>query len=135
MVMGCYGIGVGRTMAAAIEQNHDEHGIIWPAGIAPYQIIVVPISEKNEKQMAAAEQIYRLLQIKGYSVILDDRAERAGVKFNDADLLGIPIRVTVGDKGLAENKVEVKVRKTGVNEKVPLDELETAIAAIVNALG
>ncbi len=134
MVMGCYGIGVGRSMAAAIEQNYDDHGIIWPYAIAPYQVIIVPISEKNENQMAVAGELYQSLIAKGYEVILDDRAERAGVKFNDADLLGIPIRITIGDKSLAENKVEVKVRKTGENRKIDLSVLCEEVEKIAAAL-
>ncbi|RXI48092.1 proline--tRNA ligase [Clostridium tetani] len=110
LVMGCYGIGVSRTMAAAIEQNHDENGIVWPLSIAPYHVIVVPVITKDEEQMKAAEEIYNKLKSMGVEVLLDDRAERPGVKFKDADLIGIPIRVTVGKK-IKEGKVEYKLRK------------------------
>lgn len=112
-VMGCYGIGVGRTMAAAIEQNHDDNGIVWPKAIAPFEVVIVPVSEKNERQMAAAEALYKELQAKGLDVLLDDRAERAGVKFKDADLIGIPLRITIGDKSLDKGMLEYKERKTG----------------------
>lgn len=112
-VMGCYGIGVGRTMAAAIEQNHDENGIVWPKAIAPFQVIIVPVSEKSERQMAVANELYAALAERGVEVLLDDRAERAGVKFKDADLIGIPLRITVGDKSLDQGLLEYKERKSG----------------------
>jgi prolyl-tRNA synthetase len=113
MVMGCYGVGVSRTMAAAIEQNYDENGIIWPAPIAPYQVAVIPVSSKDEAQMALAEKIYAELNTKGIETILDDRNERPGVKFKDADLIGYPIKITIGPKAINENLIEVKVRRTG----------------------
>lgn len=112
-VMGCYGIGVGRTMAAAIEQNHDENGIVWPKAIAPFQVIIVPVSEKSERQMDVANELYAALAERGVEVLLDDRAERAGVKFKDADLIGIPLRITVGDKSLDQGLLEYKERKSG----------------------
>lgn len=113
LVMGCYGIGVSRTMAAAIEQNNDEHGIIWPAAIAPYQVLVVPINAKDEQQMKLAESLYAELQAAKVEVVLDDRKERAGVKFKDADLIGYPIRITIGPKAVEEDQLEVKIRRTG----------------------
>jgi len=113
MVMGCYGIGISRTMAAAIEQNYDENGIIWPAPIAPYQVVVVPISNKDEQQMQLAEVIYNTLTQAGIDTVLDDRNERPGVKFKDADLIGYPLRITVGPKTVQEKLIEVKVRRTG----------------------
>jgi len=113
LVMGCYGIGVSRTMAAAIEQNNDEHGIIWPAAIAPYQVLVVPINAKDEQQMKLAEALYAELQAAKIEVVLDDRKERAGVKFKDADLIGYPIRITIGPKAVEEDQLEVKIRRTG----------------------
>lgn len=113
LVMGCYGIGVSRTMAAAIEQNNDEHGIIWPAAIAPYQVLVVPINAKDEQQMKLAESLYAELQAAKVEVVLDDRKERAGVKFKDADLIGYPIRITIGPKAVDEDQIEVKIRRTG----------------------
>jgi prolyl-tRNA synthetase len=114
-VMGCYGIGVGRTMAAAIEQNHDENGIVWPKAIAPFQVVVVPVSEKSERQMKAANDLYAGLREKDVEVLLDDRAERAGVKFKDADLIGIPLRITIGDKSLDQGLLEYKERKSGAS--------------------
>lgn len=113
MVMGCYGVGVSRTMAAAIEQNHDDNGIIWAASIAPYHAVIVPINSKNAEQMALAEQLYEALGKAGVECVLDDRKERAGVKFKDADLIGYPLKITVGPKALKEDQIEVKVRKTG----------------------
>ena len=111
--MGCYGIGVGRTMAAAIEQNHDEHGIIWPRAIAPYEVVVVAVNAKVEEQLAYAEAIYEELRAAGIDVLLDDRRERAGVKFNDCDLIGYPVRIAIGPKTLENGSIEVKLRRTG----------------------
>ncbi|MFO8056825.1 MAG: proline--tRNA ligase [bacterium] len=113
LCMGCYGIGTGRTVAAAIEQNHDENGIIWPAPIAPYHVYVLPINAKDTEVMEAAESIYKELSSLKFECILDDRDERAGVKFKDADLLGIPLRVVIGGKNLKEGKVEIQPRTTG----------------------
>ena len=111
--MGCYGIGVGRTMAAAIEQSNDENGIIWNSAIAPFEVVVVPINAKNEDQLKYAENIYEELKAAGVDTILDDRKERAGVKFNDCDLIGYPIRVTISPKSMTEDRVEVKIRRSG----------------------
>lgn len=113
MVMGCYGVGVSRTMAAAIEQNFDEHGIIWPVALAPYTVAVVPVNAKDEVQMEIAEKIYADLRAAGIEALLDDRKERAGVKFKDADLIGYPLRITVGPKTVNEDAVEVKIRRSG----------------------
>ena len=113
LVMGCYGIGVGRTMAAAIEQHNDEHGIIWPRAIAPYELVVVPVNAKVPEQLALAEEVYAALLAAGVDVILDDRKERAGVKFKDADLIGYPLRITIGPKAVEEDRIELKVRRSG----------------------
>ncbi|MCH3914767.1 MAG: proline--tRNA ligase [Acidaminococcaceae bacterium] len=113
MVMGCYGIGISRTLAAAIEQNYDKDGIIWPVAIAPYQVIVIPVNTKDEASNAKAEEIYKALCDSGIEAIIDDRDERAGVKFKDADLIGYPVRVVVGPKTLAKGQIEVKARQTG----------------------
>ena len=120
MVMGCYGVGVSRTMAAAIEQHHDADGIIWPAAIAPYHAVIVPINIKDEAQMALCEQLYAELTAAGVETVLDDRDERSGVKFKDADLIGFPLRITVGPKALKENAVEVKNRRTKETTLFPL---------------
>lgn len=113
MLMGCYGIGVGRTMAAAVEQNNDGNGIIWPRAIAPFEVVVIPVNAKDEGQLALAEAIYGGLKAAGVDALLDDRRERAGVKFKDADLIGYPLRITVGPKAVAEDMVELKIRRSG----------------------
>ncbi len=117
-IMGCYGIGVGRTAAAAIEQNHDGKGIIWPFPIAPFHVHLLPLTQSAQTAQVTA-QLYDELQAAGLEVLWDDRDERAGVKFNDADLMGAPFQVIVGDKGLAEGVVEVKTRKDGVKLTLP----------------
>ena len=111
--MGCYGIGVGRTMAAAIEQNHDDSGIIWPRAIAPYEVVVVAVNAKVPEQLAYAEEVYEELRAAGVDALLDDRRERAGVKFNDCDLIGYPVRIAVGPKTIENGSIEVKLRRTG----------------------
>ena len=113
MQMGCYGIGVGRTMAAAIEQNHDESGIIWPRAIAPYEVVVVAVNAKDNAQLAYAEEVYEELRAARIDVLLDDRRERAGVKFNDCDLIGYPVRIAIGPKTIDSGSIEVKIRRTG----------------------
>ena len=121
-VMGCYGIGVSRSAAASIEQNHDERGIIWPFPIAPFHVHLIPVSQ-SEQTAAATATIYADLMAGGFEVLWDDRDDRAGVKFNDADLIGAPFQVVVGDKGLAEGVVEVKVRRSGVKTRIAPTEL------------
>ena len=111
--MGCYGIGVGRTMAAAIEQNNDKDGIIWNRAIAPFEVVIVPVNAKDDKQLALAEEIYNELTKSSVDVLIDDRKERAGVKFKDCDLIGYPLRVTISPKTLESGKIEVKVRRSG----------------------
>ena len=113
IVMGCYGIGVGRTMAAAIEQNNDADGIIWPRAIAPFEVVVVPVNAKVAEQLALAEKVYDALKAAGVDVLLDDRKERAGVKFKDCDLIGYPLRITVGPKAVEEDRIELRIRRTG----------------------
>ncbi|HOQ08662.1 MAG TPA: proline--tRNA ligase [Syntrophomonadaceae bacterium] len=132
LVMGCYGIGISRTMAASIEQNHDENGIIWPMPIAPFQVIIVPVNAKKEDQMSTALALYNQLQEQGVEVLLDDRDERAGVKFKDADLIGIPVRITVGPKALQENQVEVKKRWENEIQHVAIDQVVDAILEIIH---
>ena len=127
IIMGCYGIGVGRTVAAAIEQNHDKNGIIFPAPIAPFEVIILPLQMHNTEVVETAEKIYReLLDIK-VDTLLDDRDERAGVKFNDADLLGIPIRITVGIKGIKGGQVEIKLRSETESFLVPINNAASSI--------
>jgi prolyl-tRNA synthetase len=123
MVMGCYGIGIGRTAAAAIEQHHDANGIIWPYPLAPFQFHLLSLNPKEEAVKKASEKIYQDLCRRGLEVLWDDREENPGVKFKDSDLLGIPYRLVVGPKGLQENKIEVKDRKSGELQKVDLGKL------------
>jgi prolyl-tRNA synthetase len=131
-VMGCYGIGIGRTAAAAIEQNHDDRGMAWPLPIAPFQVEIIPLSMKSEV-VALAEKLYADLRGKGVEVLIDDRDARAGVKFADADLIGIPLRIVVGEKGLAEGKVEFKERKGGEAIKLSPDEALARAVEMVHA--
>ena len=126
IVMGCYGIGVERTAAAVIEQHHDENGIIWPLSIAPYHVVVVPVNMKKEEQVDAAEKIYNELKDMGVEVLLDDRDERVGFKFKDSELIGIPMRITVG-KDITDGKVEFKLRAESDKEVINLDEIKSKI--------
>ena len=128
IVMGSYGIGPARIAAAAVEQGNDENGIIWPPAIAPYQVVVLPVNVKDEKSMEVAEGMYAALEEQGFEALLDDRDERAGIKFKDADLIGIPWRIVIGEKNLKESMVEIKERKTGVVEKVKVEEAVARIA-------
>jgi prolyl-tRNA synthetase len=121
MLMGCYGIGVGRLLAAAIEQNHDDKGIIWPLPIAPYQVHICALDMENRDVAAAATKLYDDLQAAGYEVLYDDRGESPGAKFADADLLGMPLRLTVSPRTLAKNGVELKLRKEKAFQLVPLE--------------
>ncbi|MDD4803149.1 MAG: proline--tRNA ligase [Syntrophomonas sp.] len=133
MIMGCYGIGVSRTMAAAVEQNNDSNGIIWPMPIAPYHVIIIPVNANKKEQMEAAADIYKQLLAEGIEVILDDRDERAGVKFKDADLIGIPIKITIGPKSLQENLVEVKKRWESETKLVPMVKVVNTVKEIIAA--
>jgi prolyl-tRNA synthetase len=131
MVMGCYGIGIGRTVAACIEQRHDENGIVWPPALAPYQAIVTPVNVGDGALAEAAEALYKALTERGVDTVLDDRDERAGVKFKDADLIGIPLRITIGPKRLAEGNVEIRRRSDG---KTSIVALVDAAAFVLEAL-
>lgn len=131
IVMGCYGIGVTRTLAAIVEQHHDENGIIWPVSVAPYHVIITLVSPEDEIQARIAEDIYRQLASAGVEVLLDDRKERPGVKFKDADLIGIPVRITVG-RGAAEGKVEYKLRRESDKEEISPEEAIAKAITIIN---
>jgi len=133
LVMGCYGIGVGRTVAAAIEQNHDDKGIIWPMPIAPFQVLITLVNPKDEAVRSAGERLYAQLQGEGIEVLLDDRDERPGSKFADADLLGIPLRVTVGSRALQEGALELQERRSGARSLLPVAEACGTIVGMVNA--
>lgn len=131
IVMGCYGIGVSRTMAAIVEQHHDENGIIWPMSVAPYHVIISLVKPGDETQAKVAEDIYEQLGAAGVEVMLDDRDERPGVKFKDADLLGIPVRITVG-RGAVDGVVEYKLRRDAEKEELPVSEAIAKAIEIVN---
>ena len=131
-IMGCYGIGISRTAAAAVEAHYDDHGIKWPLAIAPYHAIVIPVSTKDETQMKVAEDIYKTLIKHGVEAVIDDRDERPGVKFKDADLIGFPYRITVG-KGISEGLVEFKVRETNETLNIkPEEAAEIVVTAVHN---
>jgi len=130
-IMGCYGIGVSRTAAASIEQNHDDNGIIWPIPLAPFQVIITPLGKAGSDEMKTAEKLYEDFRAQGIEVLLDDRDERPGVKFKDADLIGVPLRITVGKKALAENAVELKQRGAKEFELVKIDEVIAKIQSII----
>jgi len=128
-VMGCYGIGVSRTVQAVIEQSHDKDGIVWPAAVAPYQVCICLLDPDNADVAKVAEDLEQALESAGVDVIVDDRAERPGVKFKDADLIGFPIRVVVGAKGLANGGVELK-RRSEDKSATKIVRPEEAVAAI-----
>lgn len=131
VIMGCYGIGVSRLLSAVSEQQSDENGLVWPKNIAPYDVHVIPVNAKNAEQMEIADQINGELTKAGYDVLVDDRKERAGVKFADSDLIGIPLRVTIGKKA-SEDIVEVKLRKTGEAVEVKVAELNNTVEILLN---
>jgi prolyl-tRNA synthetase len=134
MVMGCYGIGIGRTAAAAIEQNHDEDGIIWPIQIAPFEVIIIPVNTNDDEVVNLSETIYKKLLKTDIDTIIDDRNERAGFKFKDADLVGYPVRINIGKKALSEGKVEIVLRKNKETILVDKSEVITKVINIVESL-
>ncbi len=133
IVMGCYGIGIGRTAAAAIEQNHDGDGIVWPVSIAPFEVTILPVTLKHGGIVSQAEWLGRELSSRGIEVLLDDREERPGIKFKDADLVGIPLRVTLGEKNFEAGHAEIRDRRSGRTERVPLSRLAEAVARDVES--
>ncbi len=134
ILMGSYGIGITRTPQAALERYHDEKGIIWPKNIAPYLVELIPLNVEKETHAATAEKIYDALTQAGIDVLYDDRTERAGVKFNDADLIGLPIRIIIGDKSLKEGKVELKARSRDTAELVAVENIVEAVQALAEQL-
>ena len=132
IIMGCYGIGLDRLLAAAIEQNHDAHGIIWPMSIAPYHIYLCPLYLENQKVAATAKNLYAELEAQGLEVLFDDRRESPGVKFNDADLLGIPLRVTISPRTLEKNSVEIKKRSEKEAELMPLEGIAATLKELIS---
>ena len=132
MLMGCYGIGVTRVVAAAIEQNHDDNGIIWPAAIAPFQVALLPMNmHKSERLREAVDDLYRALSNEGLEVLLDDRSVRPGVMFADADLVGIPHQLVFGERGLDAGTVEYRRRRTKESEELPIEQVASRLNDIV----
>ena len=132
MIMGCYGLGIGRTIAAAIEQNHDDDGIIWPVPIAPFPVTLLTLNVKDAALMEASGDLVKKFEAIGIDVLWDDRKERPGVKFKDADLVGSPVRVVIGGKSYQRGEGEVRVRRTGEETAFPLDQL---VARVDELLG
>ena len=132
IVMGCYGIGIGRLMAAIVELNHDDKGIIWPMAVAPYQVYLCPLYLENNDVLKAAESLYTELEKQGLEVLFDDRIESPGIKFNDADLLGIPVRVTISPRTLEKDSIELKLRSEKKAELVPLGEAAEKIKRLIS---
>lgn len=133
IIMGCYGIGVNRIVAAAVEAGHDENGIVWPLPLAPYEVLIVPLQTQNAAVMEAAESLERQFEAAGYDVLFDDREQRPGVKFKDADLIGVPLRVVIGERGLKEGNIEVKWRTDASAHQVPAATAGEAILAELEA--
>lgn len=133
MQMGCYGIGLERTVASIIDQHHDEKGLVLPMSVAPFAVDLICVDMKKENQVTFAEKLYKNLENKGIAVLYDDRAERAGVKFNDFELIGVPVRITVG-RGLDNGVVEVVIRATGEKFEVKVDEIEAFILNLMKTL-
>lgn len=134
LVMGCYGIGIGRTAAAAIEQNNDEKGMIWPKSIAPFEVVIVTLNTNDSEVVSVADKLYTQLKANGVDVILDDRNERAGVKFMDAELIGYPLRVGVGKKSLLEGQVECVIRKSGETKFIKVENACESVIDILNSI-
>ena len=133
MVMGCYGIGVTRLLGAAIEQGHDDRGIIWPISMAPFEAVICPMNyDKSEAVKAAADQLHDELVAAGMDVVLDDRGERPGAMFADWELIGIPFRIVIGDRGLADDQVEFKGRTDAESQNIPLSEIKAKVIAAVD---
>ncbi len=130
-IMGCYGVGVSRTLAAVVEQHNDEHGIIWPVSIAPYEVSIVPLDPKMDECVAACDAISSALCEAGIEVVVDDRDERPGVKFADNDLMGFPYQIVIGKRGLKNGTVELKDRATGDRVDVAIDEVASKVAQMV----
>jgi prolyl-tRNA synthetase len=131
LIMGCYGIGVNRILAAAVEAGHDENGIVWPMALSPYQVLLVPLQIQSEPVMAAAKALEKQLEEAGVEVLMDDRDQRPGFKFKDGDLIGIPLRVVVGERGLKEGTIELKSRSEPAARTVPAASAAEAILAVL----
>jgi prolyl-tRNA synthetase len=127
--MGCYGIGVSRTLQAIIEQSRDDSGIIWPWNVAPYHMVVTVLDPDMEEAMELARRIGEAAEKEGADTLIDDRSERPGVKFKDADLIGIPLRITIGGRGLKEGVVELKWRESKDMDKIPVEKIEDVVTS------
>ncbi len=134
MIMGCYGLGVGRTVAAAVEQNHDDKGIVWPLPLAPYEVVLVLLNADKPEVAEAADALYRELLEAGVEVLYDDRPERPGVKFNDVDLIGFPVRIVVGKRGLENGQVEISLRRDGEKRPVPVGDAVAEVQRLLETL-
>jgi prolyl-tRNA synthetase len=134
MIMGCYGLGVGRTVAAAVEQNHDDKGIVWPLPLAPFEVVLVMLNADKPEVVEAADGLYGQLEEAGIDVLFDDRPERPGVKFNDMDLVGFPVRVVLGKRGLEAGEVEVSLRRDGEKRATPITEMVPTVQALLDEL-
>jgi prolyl-tRNA synthetase len=134
MIMGCYGLGVGRTVAATIEQSHDDRGIVWPLPLAPFEVVLAVLNSDQKEVVQAAEDLYTQLSDAGVDVLFDDRGERPGVKFNDMDLIGFPVRVVVGKRGLEHGEVELSLRRDGEKHMVPVSETVTEVQRMLEGL-
>ncbi len=133
-IMGCYGLGVGRTVAAAVEQNHDDRGIVWPLPLAPYEVVLVMLNADRPEVVEAAGALYERLREAGLDVLLDDRPERPGVKFNDMDLIGFPVRVVVGKRGLDNGEIELSLRRDGERRSAPIGDAVDAVRGLLHEL-
>ncbi len=131
IIMGSYGIGVERGMAAVVESSHDDKGIIWPVSVAPYEVVITVLRADDAETLAAAERVYDALAADGIEVLLDDREERPGVKFADAELIGIPYRVTIGPRGVSEGKAELTTRSDSSVEEIPMDAIAARVSDLV----
>ncbi len=132
-IMGCYGIGIGRTVAAAIEQNFDENGTVLPVSISPFEIIILPLNMNQKELVNISQDLHDKLSQSGFQVLIDDRDESAGIKFMDADLIGIPVQIVIGPRNLKENSVEIKLRKGGLSKKVKVGEVESEVKSILDS--
>jgi prolyl-tRNA synthetase len=133
MVMGCYGIGVGRLLASVIEAHHDEKGIIWPASLAPFDVTVLVLNSEDTAQHKLGEQVYEILKQSRFEVLFDDRAESAGVKFKDADLIGIPLQVVIGPRGIKSKSIELQWRRDGNKHSVSYaDGFQALVQTVMN---
>ncbi|MCX5694056.1 MAG: His/Gly/Thr/Pro-type tRNA ligase C-terminal domain-containing protein, partial [Candidatus Omnitrophica bacterium] len=131
LIMGCYGIGVSRLISAIIEQNNDADGIIWPQEVSPFEIMILPLDTTNQELMQAANSLYQELKNSGLDVLFDDRNERAGVKFKDADLIGVPLSIVIGKKSIEENNIELRIRKDKSTQLIPKEDIVKIIKKLV----